>query len=264
MLLDNMVNDNDALVAAIKRDAPEWEHATTDTGKKLCYCGKMKKGEEYSHVCDNVRPTTDIAEKKCKCGRPIASPFSEIVCSYFPHCEEDVPPTTDTTEKKWTTIPCPYPEHRARGCNVIYNKGSLFDCFEKLYVKFAPTTDTSGWREQAMQLVGEASMCWDDTGSAIFDSNRAIILGEKFHAVIKQAYAQGKAEQLLREHANFDSIITEWKQRGFDAGRAAERARLRALIERRKLLEVAVSTDRLLYKQRWNAALSDLLDTLKD
>jgi hypothetical protein len=40
-------------------------------------------------------------------------------------------------------------------------------------------------RDEVIQLVGEASMCWDTTGSAIFDSTKAIEVGEKIITLIE-------------------------------------------------------------------------------
>ncbi len=45
-------------------------------------------------------------------------------------------------------------------------------------------------REQILELVGEASMCWDSTGSAIFDPAAAEKVGEKILDVIEQSTKQ--------------------------------------------------------------------------
>ncbi len=39
--------------------------------------------------------------------------------------------------------------------------------------------------EEVMLAIGEASMCWSETPSGVFESERAIAIGERLIALIK-------------------------------------------------------------------------------
>lgn len=41
-------------------------------------------------------------------------------------------------------------------------------------------------REKVMQLIGAASMCWEEPPHGVFDSERAVALGEAFIAALKE------------------------------------------------------------------------------
>ncbi len=43
-----------------------------------------------------------------------------------------------------------------------------------------------------MQAVGEASMCWNETPTGVFDSTRAAELGEKLHQALVKSYGFGR------------------------------------------------------------------------
>ena len=58
-------------------------------------------------------------------------------------------------------------------------------------------------KNQIMELVGEASMCWDSTGSAVFDSEKAVIVGEKILKII----------EAQREGDNIQGIAVERQNR---------------------------------------------------
>lgn len=104
--------------------------------------------------------------------------------------------STDTTEKQWTTIPCNNPEHRTRGCKVVYYKGSLFDCFEKLYAK-SPATDTTNPKAHFLKAIRDPDTIRRaaEEGAKEQDEmlSRATDTAEKHHFVDCVCHTMGEA-----------------------------------------------------------------------
>ena len=42
------------------------------------------------------------------------------------------------------------------------------------------------WKELIMTAIGEASMCWSETPTGVFDSEKAVVIGEKLLQDIKK------------------------------------------------------------------------------
>lgn len=74
------------------------------------------------------------------------------------------------------------------------------------------------WEKKVFELVGEASMCWDSTGSAIFDTDRALKVSNAFIALIRKELEAAQQETL---NARIDSIKFTLDTKNYDAGRRA-------------------------------------------
>lgn len=61
--------------------------------------------------------------------------------------------------------------------------------------------NTQNTREQIGEIIGEASMCWSETPTGIFQSDKAVTLIDKLEAIASQSCQQGRME-----------ATEEWKQ----------------------------------------------------
>ena len=56
-------------------------------------------------------------------------------------------------------------------------------------------------REKIGEIIGEASMCWSETPTGIFQSDKAVTLIDKLEAIASQSHQQGRmemAEEILK------------------------------------------------------------------
>lgn len=125
------------------------------------------------------------------------------------------------------------------------------------------------------ELAGEAPTdeSWKKSFDVIFGKNiiiprrtiedEDVFLATKLKVFISELLQEEREKGRRKGDATGDLRgYMEGLENGKQLGKSEAYTTVRKVIEGKKLLEVAVSPDRLLYKRRWNAALSDLLATL--
>lgn len=63
------------------------------------------------------------------------------------------------------------------------------------------TFESDKWREELGEIIGEASMCWKEIPTGVFDSDRAVKLIDRLESLLSEERNKAK-EELMSERSN--------------------------------------------------------------
>lgn len=176
-----------------------------------------------------MTPSKPTESKECKCGRPVAYPYSELVCTNFPHCQEESHTEPTPTERKECCDLCLIFVGERRYC-----KSKLCPCHTE-----PAHAESEGWEKWTRVLsdstnpkdtdllIAKLQLFIAQTRQEAYEEGKeagrseADWWGEELNAAIKSGFKQGKESALADEQRHIAEAVKIAKEEAYKEGFAA-------------------------------------------